>query len=129
MLYETKHTAPPSLEKQYTCWLMSKGMLKQNPKGMRSINMEKIKTETVSGNIPEKRFSTGALSATVWQNEGKSKEGQDVSYRTVTFQRRYKDPNGEWQTANSLRVNDLPKACLILGKAYEYIVVKDLNAA
>ena len=91
--------------------------------------MEKIKTETVSGNIPEKRFSTGALSATVWQNEGKSKEGQDISYRTVTFQRRYKDPNGEWKTANSLRVNDLPKACLVLGKAYEYIIVRDLNAA
>jgi len=91
--------------------------------------MEKIKTETVSGNIPEKKFSTGALSATIWQNEGKSKTGEDISYRSVTFQRRYKDPNGEWQTANSLRVNDLPKACLILGKAYEYIVVRDLNAA
>ena len=91
--------------------------------------MEKIKTETVSGNIPEKRFSTGALSATVWQNEGKSKTGEDISYRTVTFQRRYKDPSGEWQTANSLRVNDLPKACLILGKAYEYLVVRELNAA
>ena len=89
--------------------------------------MEKIKTETVSGNIPEKRFSTGALSATVWQNEGKSKEGQDISYRTVSFQRRYKDQNGEWQTANSLRINDLPKVSLILQKAYEYIVMKELN--
>ena len=94
---------------------------------MRLINMEKIKTETVSGNIPEKKFSTGALSATVWQNEGKSKEGQDISYKTVTFQRRYKDPNGEWQTANSLRINDLPKVSLILQKAYEYIVMKELN--
>jgi len=91
--------------------------------------MEKIKTETVSGNIPEKKFSTGALSATIWQNQGKSKTGEDISYKTVTFQRRYKDLNGEWQSANSLRVNDLPKACLILGKAYEYIVVRDLNAA
>ena len=89
--------------------------------------MEKIKTETVSGNMPEKKFSTGALSATVWQNDGKSKEGQDISYRTVTFQRRYKDPNGEWQTANSLRVNDLPRVSLILQKAYEYLVMKELN--
>lgn len=89
--------------------------------------MEKIKTETVSGNIPEKKFSTGALSATIWQNQGKSKEGQDISYKTVTFQRRYKDPNGEWQTASSLRINDLPKVSLILQKAYEYIVMKELN--
>lgn len=94
---------------------------------MRLVNMEKIKTETVSGNIPEKKFSTGALSATIWQNQGKSKEGQDISYKTVTFQRRYKDPNGEWQTANSLRINDLPKVSLILQKAYEYIVMKELN--
>ncbi len=40
---------------------------------------------------PEKRFSAGAVVATVWQNQGKTKEGQDVAYRTVSLQRRYKD--------------------------------------
>lgn len=84
-----------------------------------------IKTETVSGNMPEKRFSTGALVATVWENLGKSKEGEDVSYKTVSLQRRYKDPNGEWQSATSLRINDLPKASLVLQKAYEYLVFKE----
>ncbi|MEK6949139.1 MAG: hypothetical protein AABX34_02885 [Nanoarchaeota archaeon] len=84
-----------------------------------------IKTETVSGNMPEKRFSTGALVATVWENQGKSKEGEDVSYKTVSLQRRYKDPNGEWQSATSLRINDIPKASLVLQKAYEYLVFKE----
>ena len=84
-----------------------------------------IKTETVSGNMPEKRFSTGALVATVWENQGKSKEGEDVAYKTVSFQRREKDPNGEWQSATSLRINDLPKASLVLQKAYEYLVFKE----
>ena len=84
-----------------------------------------IKTETVSGNMPEKRFSTGALVATVWENQGKSKEGEEVTYKTVSLQRRYKDPNGEWQSANSLRINDLPKASLVLQKAYEYLVFKE----
>jgi len=84
-----------------------------------------IKTETVSGNMPEKRFSTGALVATVWENQGKSKEGEDVAYKTVSLQRRYKDPNGEWQSATSLRINDLPKASLVLQKAYEYLVFKE----
>ncbi len=50
-----------------------------------------VKTETVSGNMPEKKFSTGAVSATVWQNEGKNKTGEPVNYRTVSLQRRYKD--------------------------------------
>lgn len=90
--------------------------------------MEKVKTETI-GNVPEKKFSTGGLSATVWENQGKNKEGLDVSYRTVSFQRRYMDKNGEWQSTSTLRVNDLPRASLVLQKAYEYLVMKELQNA
>jgi hypothetical protein len=86
--------------------------------------MEKTKT---SANVPEKRFSTGAISATIWKNSGKSKAGQDVEYRTITLQRRYKDRNDQWQSTNSLRVNDLPKAALVLNKAYEHLVLRDTN--
>ena len=96
---------------------------------MRSVNMEQVKTENVSGNIPEKKFSTGALTATVWENQGKNKEGLDVSFRTVSFQRRYMDKNGEWQSTSTLRINDLPKASLVLQKAYEYLVMKELQNA
>ncbi len=84
-----------------------------------------IKTEKVSGNMPEKKFSTGAIVASVWDNQGKNKEGLDVTFKSISLQRRYMDKNGEWQSTNSLRVNDLPKASLILQKAFEYIVLKD----
>lgn len=90
--------------------------------------MEKVKIETI-GNVPEKKFSTGGLSATVWENQGKNREGIDVSYRTVSFQRRYMDKNGEWQSTSTLRVNDIPKASLVLQKAYEYLVMKELQSA
>lgn len=83
--------------------------------------------KTNSGNAPEKKFSTGAISATIWKNSGKSKAGQDVEYRTITLQRRYKDKNDQWQSTNSLRVNDLPKASLVLNKAYEHLVLRDIN--
>ncbi|MEK6828462.1 MAG: hypothetical protein AABX78_03860 [Nanoarchaeota archaeon] len=76
-------------------------------------------------NLPEKRFSTGVVTATVWQNAGKGRTGEIVSYRTVSLQRRYKDKNGVWQSANSFRVNDLPKAALVLQKAYEYLVLRE----
>ena len=89
--------------------------------------IEKIKIENVSGNAPEKKFSTGALVATVWQNQGTGKSGEDISYRTVSFQRRYKDPSGEWKSTSTLRVNDLPKASLVLQKAYEYLVMKEMQ--
>ena len=88
-----------------------------------------IKTETVSGNIPEKKFSTGGLTATVWQNQGKSKTGEEVSFRTVSFQRRYVDKDGEWKSTSTLRINDLPRASLVLQKAYEYLVMKELGNA
>ena len=96
---------------------------------MRLVNMEKVKVENVSGNLPEKKFSTGGLTATVWENQGKNREGIDVSYRTVSFQRRYMDKNGEWQSTSTLRVNDIPKASLVLQKAYEYLVMKELQNA
>jgi len=88
-----------------------------------------MKEESVSGNYPEKKFSTGSLVAAVWENQGKNKEGDDVSFKTVSFQRRYKDKNGEWQSTNTLRINDLPKASLVLQKAYEYLVMKELQSA
>ena len=75
-------------------------------------------------NIPEKKFSAGPLTATIWQNQGRGRNGEIIGYRTVSFQRRYKDRNGVWQNSSSLRVNDLPKAALVLQKAYEYTVLK-----
>ena len=89
----------------------------------------KIETENISGNIPEKKFSTGGLTATVWQNQGKSKTGEEVSFRTVSFQRRYMDKDGEWKSTSTLRINDLPRASLVLQKAYEYLVMKELGNA
>ena len=76
-------------------------------------------------NAPEKKFSTGVISATVWKNSGTSKEGSPTEYKTITLQRRYTDKDGKWQSTNSLRINDLPRAVLVLNKAYEYIVLKE----
>jgi len=81
-----------------------------------------------TGNKPEKKFSTGAISATVWKNQGTSKTGEAVEYRTISIQRSYQDKDGKWQTTSSMRVNDLPKASLVLDKAYEYIVLRDPNS-
>jgi hypothetical protein len=72
---------------------------------------------------PLKSFRSGALQVTIWENENLTAEGQVQSYKTVSFERRYKDKNGEWKSSNSLRANDLPKASLMLNKAYEYLVL------
>ena len=86
-----------------------------------------METEKIEeGNMPEKKFSTGAISATVWKNTGMNKkDNESFEYRTVSLQRRYQDKDGVWKSTSSLRINDLPKASLVLDKAYEYIVLKE----
>ena len=76
-------------------------------------------------NLPEKKFRAGAISATVWKNQAQNKDKESITYRTVSFERNYKDKNDDWQTTSSLRVNDLPKAMLVLGKAYEFVALNN----
>ncbi len=87
-------------------------------------------TENTGKQMPEKKFSTGAISATIWKNNGKSKKtGESVEFRTIQIDRRYTDKEGNWQSTNSLRLNDLPKASLVLQKAYEYLVLKGQDSS
>lgn len=73
-----------------------------------------------------KKFSTGAITATVWLNEGLNNEGEIVTFKTIAFERRYLDKNtNEWKSTSSLRQQDLPKALLVLNKAYEFLTLKD----
>lgn len=74
-------------------------------------------------NQPEKKFSTGAISATVWKNVRQNKDGQQFETRSISLERRYTDNAGQWQSTSSLRLNDLPKAALVLEEAYKYLVL------
>ncbi|NQU79462.1 hypothetical protein HQ545_06870 [Candidatus Woesearchaeota archaeon] len=81
-------------------------------------------TNELGKNLPEKKFRAGSISATIWRNNIKTKDGRDAEFMNVTFLRHYKDDKTEeWKTSNSLRTMDLPKAVVVLNKAYEYIVL------
>ncbi len=88
--------------------------------------MQKTQKVDIKANPPEKKYRAGAVCATVWKNHS-AKDGKDIEYRTVSFERNFQNEKGEWNTSNSLRVNDLPKAVLVLQKAYEYVSLKDNN--
>ena len=62
---------------------------------------------------PEITFRHSPCSASVFVNEYERGE-EKFTVRSVVFQRRYQDRNGEWQATNSLKVNDIPKATLVL---------------
>lgn len=77
--------------------------------------------EVMGKKHPTKKFRAGAISATIWSNETKNDKGEVINYQTVSFHRNYMDKEGNWKTTDSLRTNDLPKATLVLSKAYEYL--------
>ena len=81
--------------------------------------------EGPSGNLPEKKFRAGAITATIWLNKGHNNNGEETEYRTISLERNYTDKEGRWQSTNSFRVNDLPKANVVLNKAYEYLVLAE----
>lgn len=71
-----------------------------------------------------KRFSTGAVNATVFRNILQNDSGEQ-EFNTVAFSRRYKDKEGNWQNSSSLTTKDLPKAMVVLSKAYEFLTIKE----
>jgi len=73
---------------------------------------------------PEKRFRCGGCDAAVFENEI-SRGGKTLKVKKVSFQKRYKNSGGEWKTTYSLDVNEIPKAILVLSKAYEYLVIRN----
>ena len=75
-------------------------------------------------NKPEMTFRAGGVKATIWNNSA-MKDGKKIEYKTVSFDRSYKDKEDAWKTTNSLRSNDIPKAVLVLSKAFEYIALKE----
>lgn len=85
----------------------------------------RVNINTTNENTPIKRFKAGAISATVWENHTTNKAGEQTSFYTVTLDRAYKDNAGEWQHANSYRTSDLPRAQLVLQKAYEWIALEN----
>jgi hypothetical protein len=107
-------------EKKYSFGQKAQANLQQQPVSQQS-SQPRAATSGAGG--PLKSFRSGAIQVAIWENENLSPEGQIQTYKTVSFERRYKDKSGEWKSSNSLRVNDLPKAALLLSKAYEYLVM------
>lgn len=75
-------------------------------------------------NKPEKKFRAGGITATIWKNTLKDGD-KSFDVRSVNLERSYKDKEGNWQNTNSMRSSDLPRAILVLQKAYEFCASSD----
>jgi len=89
---------------------------------------QNMKNTGMAKNMPEAKFRAGAVNATVWKNTGQKDDGQKTEYRSISIERNYMDKKSNtWQTTSSMRINDLPKAVVVLQKAYEYLVMRDMQ--
>ena len=66
---------------------------------------------------PIKEFKAGPIRAAIWENA--TDKGK---FHTVTLSRSYKGDDGEWNSTNNFRINDLPKAELVLRRAYAHLM-------
>jgi len=73
--------------------------------------------------MPIKKFSAGGITATIWKNITQ-KDGQEVTNHSVNVDKRYTDKAGEWKTTTTFNRRDIPKAQLVLAKAYEFLTLK-----
>ena len=73
---------------------------------------------------PVKKFQAGGIIAALWKNKMKLRSGEEIETLSVTLDRRYRDDSGEWKSSSSLRLNDIPKAGLVLQQAYQHMVTK-----
>ncbi len=72
---------------------------------------------------PKKRFVCGGVQVAIWENEQTAND-RTFTVESVTFSRRYKKSDGEWDSASSFRKNDLPKLQVVCQRAYEYLNAK-----
>ncbi len=77
-------------------------------------------------NKPEKKFSCGSISASIWANT-KVVNSETVKLYSVTINKAYKEGE-EWKHTNSFNIEDLPKVALVATEAYKYIRLKSIDS-
>ena len=75
---------------------------------------------------PEKKFSCGPISASIWANT-KTVTGETVKFYSVTITKAYKEGK-DWKYTGSFDIEDLPKVVLVANEVYKYIRLKSTDS-
>lgn len=94
----------------------------EKTKTVEKIVEKDVDVQSGAKRVPEKKFVSGAIQASIWKNS--SKEGKP-DFHTVSLQRSYKDKSGQWQHTASLRVSDLPRVRLVVDEAFKYLAMPE----
>jgi hypothetical protein len=72
---------------------------------------------TETAKPPVAKLRLGLLNATIWE-----RTTEKGSFHSVTFERRYRDGEGNWHTTHSYDVNDLLTLAKLVDQAHSKIV-------
>ena len=56
---------------------------------------------------PKQKFFSGNVSASVWENLAKNRDGEEFTSTNYQLDKNYKDKDGNWQNTNSFSYTDL----------------------
>ena len=79
------------------------------------------------GNLPIKKYRAGALDVAVWNNVKKTRDGEEISFKTISLRRSWRDKEQDiWRDEKiNLRKGDIAKAIVLLQKAQEELFLSD----
>jgi hypothetical protein len=84
-----------------------------------SLKKAKTRSETEAGKPPVARVRVGLITASIWERNAES-----GNFYAVSFERRYRDGEGNWQTSHSYDTQDL----LALAKAADLAHTRIIEA-
>ena len=70
---------------------------------------------------PEKAFKAGGVRASIWSYSESTRNGQSFERKKCSLERVYKASDGSWKSTSSFDANDVPKAILVLSRAFAYM--------
>ncbi len=76
-----------------------------------------------SKNLPIASTQFDRVQAAIWKQEGESGNGKST-FDTLTLSRSYKGDDGQWHTAKSFTVRDIPHLALAVEWAMHELLLK-----
>ena len=73
-------------------------------------------------NAPEKKIRVGQICLNIWSNEPKGE--RNFPTKSISFEKRYQDKEGKWQSSQSYQLNDLMKIQIAIDEALRYLFLK-----
>lgn len=82
-----------------------------------------MKTDKKKVNKPVAQIRSGLVSASIWKNAHKDKDGKKFESFSVSFQRSYKNDDAEWEHTQSFSANDIGRLQVVLSEVAKTILL------